>query len=164
MNIPAFTQVFRSLGLLLLLLPGLGCLVACDDEEAPSGLVNCEAGAPEEWDSCYEYFDKALACTLEVLWKYHAQGRFEVEDLPGWALPDERDGHPVIDDVRAHDAPLGEGDAKGRLEEWAKRQGLPINHDEMTRCGESMTEAETRELVGGGSGTTEWGAGDAPAE
>lgn len=148
--------------LTLLMVLGSFGLAACGEEkEEPSGLVNCEAGAPEEWDSCYEFFEKFVECTAEETREYYAQGRFTLAELPKWALTRERGGAPIIYDVRATDAPLGPGDAAGRLFEWAERQGLRINDNAMTRCAESMTEAQMREAVGGGSGTTEWGAGGA---
>lgn len=138
-------------------------LTACNDDE-PSQLVNCEEGAPEEWDSCYDFSDKAMHCLLVELRDAYAAGRFELDQLPGWAITEERNGAPIIYDVRATDHPFRvSGEARGRLMTWAERtKGVPpIDDASITSCAESLTEAEMREAEGGGEGTTEWESGEA---
>lgn len=129
----------------------------CGDDE-PSGLVNCEAGAPEEWDSCYDYSDKSVHCASEVLRKQYTAGRYKRDQLPDWAITRSRDGGPIIYDVRADEAPFLPGDATGRLITWSEQtKGVSaIDGDAVDGCALSMTEGEMREAVGGGEGTTEW--------
>ncbi|MDN5896048.1 MAG: hypothetical protein L0H93_18730 [Nocardioides sp.] len=86
-------------------------------------------------------------------------GRYGLDQLPGWTITREQNGSPIIYDVRAIDHPFKvSGQARGRLIAWAERTtGVPpIDGAAVTRCAESLTEAEMRETEGGGRGTTEW--------
>lgn len=146
----------RALLGVLMMLGTLG-LVACgEDDEAPQ-LRACEEFATEaEWDSCFTHEEASMHCLLETLRKYHAQGRFELSELPEWAITAERNGDPVIFDIRARETPVFLGDALGQLKQWAEQRGL-VDEGEIDRCEVSVTEAEMREAEGGGRETTEWG-------
>lgn len=132
-------------------------LVACGEDDDSPPLQACEEFATEaKWDSCFGSTYKDIYCVLVPLREYHAQGRFEVSELPGWAITAERNGAPIIFDIRARDAPLFSGDALGQLKLWAEERGL-VDEAEIDRCAASVTEAEMREAEGGGRETTEWG-------
>lgn len=147
-------RLVRSLLTLLVLVTPV--LAACDEKADSSQLRACEEGEAEKWDSCYDYTHKGLHCTLEKLRAYYAEGRFELEELPAWTLKAERNGAPIIYDVRAKEMPISLGDAWGRLEAWASQRHLPIDSDAMTSCAQRTTEAEMREAEGGGRSTTTW--------
>lgn len=139
---------------LAVLLGTLG-LVACGEDESAQ-LRSCDEFTDQQWDACFSINYQEMYCTLVPLREYHAEGRFELEELPEWAITAERNGAPIIFDIRAEDAPVFSGDAIGQLLEWAEERGLPLDYDEVDRCADSVSEGEIRESEGGGPETTEW--------
>lgn len=149
-------RLARVGALVLGLLLGVVGVAGCTEEESPQ-LRNCEAGAPAEWESCYGISAKELHCVLETLREYHAQGRYELGELPDWAITEMRNGAPIIYDLRATESPFAvPGDATGLLKQWAEQRNLEIDDGEIARCEQSVTEAEIRQVEGGGAKTSEW--------
>lgn len=131
-------------------------LVGCG-EDAPEA-VACEEGAAERWESCFWPSNKIVYCVLGPVRDYYEQGRLELGDLPEWAITDERNGVPIIYDIRAEDAPLAPSTAAGELQAAVEDQGLPpINLAQQAVCEDRVTEGDMRETEGGGAESTMWG-------
>lgn len=130
-------------------------LSACDDEP-PVPDYKCDSGSPQRWNSCFDPSQKAMSCLLQQLREREAAGQFDVSTLPDWAITRERNGAPIIYDVRARDLPFFTPDAMGWLEAWAARKEVKIDKTRLSRCEASITEGQVRRAEGGGRETTTW--------
>lgn len=151
--------ILRLLPALALGLAAASGLVACSGDEEESSPVSCDELPvyTSGGDECFGTSEREMWCLTEEVRGYLARGRIELADLPEWAVTRERNGSPIIYDIRAKEIPfVSTGNAIGELRAWAERQRLPIELSQIRTCAVSTEPSEVREAEGGGPDTTTW--------